>query len=172
MSGELSIAAVFEALRKLPSHVIGVVYAIFGGLLTHFFDPYIRWNIEKKRELRQHRREVIAKWRDMVSDVNKELERWEETGASYDLDDVLRILERHPDYASFKSTYDHYSHSGTRGVRLRFAGSWFRRKFPLWRPKLQARPEGTIMYGSHLPARLHLTIEQIAEIERWWKLHE
>ena len=25
------------------------------------------------------------------------------------------------------------------------------------------------MVGSHLPARLYVTIERIAEIERWWK---
>ena len=88
MSGELSIAAVFEALRNPPSYVIGLVSAFFGGLLTHFFDPYIQWNIEKKRELRQHRRELIAQWRAMISDVNKELARLEQSGTSYDLDDV------------------------------------------------------------------------------------
>jgi hypothetical protein len=152
--------------------VVAPLFAFLGVVATLLFGPRIQWAVEKKRELRQHQRQLIAQWRAMVSDVSKELERLELAGASCNLDDVLRILQRHVDHASFESTFDHYSESGIRGVRLRFTRSWVRRKFPLWRPKLQAHPERTIMYGSHLPARLHLTIKQIAEIERWWKLHK
>jgi hypothetical protein len=166
------LAPVFTWLRDLPSYVVAPVFTFFGVVATLFFSPRVQWTIEKKRELRQHQRQLIAQWRAMVSDVSKELERLEQAGTRCNLDDVLRILERHVDYASFKSTYDHYSESGIRGVRIRFARSWVRRKFPLWRPKFQAHPERTVVYGSHLPARLHLTIRQIAEIERWWKLHK
>jgi hypothetical protein len=166
------LAPVFTWLRDLPSYVVAPLFTFLGGAATLLFGPRIQWAIEKKRELRQHQRQLIAQWRAMVSDVSKELERLEQAGTRYNLDDVLRILQRHLDYASFTSTYDHYSGSGIRGVRLRFARSWVRRKFLLSRPKFQAHPEWTIMYGSHLPARLHLTITQIAEIERWWKLHK
>lgn len=152
--------------------VVAPLFTFLGGAATLLFGPRIQWAIEKKRELRQHRRQLIAQWRAMVSDVSKELERLEQAGTRCTLGDVFRILERHIDYASFKSTYDHYSDSGIRGVRLRFARSWVRRKFPLWRPKLLAHPERTMMAGSYLPARLHLTIRQIAEIERWWKLNK
>jgi hypothetical protein len=96
----------------------------------------------------------------------------------YHLGDVLRILERHAAYASFKSTYDHYDRSGIRGVKFRFARSRLRQQLiSAWKPRRKTmvgtpHPEHTVMAGSHLPARLHLTIGQIAEIERWWKLHK
>jgi hypothetical protein len=166
------LAPVFTWLHDLPSYVVAPLFTFLGGAATLLFGPRIQWAVEKKRELRQHQRQLIAQWRAMVSYVSRELARLEYAGTPYTLDDVLRILQRHVDYASFMSTYAHYSDSGIRGVRLRFARSWVRRKFPLWRPKFQAHPERTVVYGSHLPERLRLTIRQIAEIERWWKLHK
>jgi hypothetical protein len=166
------LAPVLTWLRDLRSYVVAPVFTFLGIVATLWLGPHIQWTIEKKRELRQHQRQLIAQWRAMISDVSRELERLEQAGTRCNLGDVFRILQLHVDYASFTSTYDHYSDSGIRGVRLRFARSRVRRKFPLWRPKFQPHPDWTIMYGSHLPARLHLTITQIAEIERWWKLHK
>jgi hypothetical protein len=138
------LAPVITWLRDPPSYVVAPVFTFLGVVATLFFSPRIQWTIEKKRELRQHQRQLIAQWRAMVSDVSKELERLEQAGTRCNLDDVLRILQRHVNYVSFASTFDHYSESGIRGVRLRFARSWIRRKFPLWRPKLQAHPDRSV----------------------------
>ena len=171
------MATVFETVRDVPSYFVAPVFTFLGVVLTLFF-PRIKWSVEKKRELRKHRRKLIAQWQVMVADVSTQLDRLEQGGTSYHLGDVLRILERHAAYASFKSTYDHYDRSGIRGVKFRFARSRLRQQLTsAWKPRRTTmvgtpHPEYTVMAGSHLPARLHLTIRQIAEIERWWKLHK
>jgi hypothetical protein len=163
--------SVLEAIVNVPSYVVAPVFTFLGGLIGVFFGPRIKWGIEKKRELRLHRRHLIAQWQNMIGDVSRELDRLETKDTYYDLGDVLRILERHPDYASFLSHYDRYSNSGLRGMKLRFMRSKVGRKIAFLRkPRLYATPERIMMAGSHLPARLRLTIQQISEIERWWKL--
>ena len=172
MNGVLAwLAPLIAGLHDLPLAIIAPLFTFLGVIVTVIFGSRALWNIEKKRELRQHRRQLIAQWQTMVSDVSAELNRWEQAGTRYDLSDVLRVLEGHVTYASFKANYDRYSHTGIHGIRTRFVRLWLHRKLPLWKPTLQARPERTVMAGSHLPARLHLTIKHIDEIERWWKLH-
>jgi hypothetical protein len=150
-----SIASLLAKLQGLPSYVVAPLFTFLGVVATLFLRPRIEWNIEKKQESRRHRRELIAKWRAMVGDVSKELSRREKAGELWHSATALEILERHADYASFSSTYQHYNHAGLRGIRL-----------------LQVSPENTVMFGSALPARLHLTIKQIAQIEVWWGLHK
>src|ERR1700733_601277 len=164
------------ALRDIPSDVVAAVVApvftFIGVVLTLFFGPRVQWGIEKRRELRQHRRQLVANWRTMVADVSKELDRLEQAEVSYDLGDVLRILERNAAYGSVHSTYEQYSRSGVRGLKLRFTMSSLGRKLlALRQPKFSSHPERTAG-GGHLPARLRITISRIGEIERWWKLHK
>lgn len=153
---------------------------VIGSVLTILSGPRVQWGIEKRRDLRQHRRQLIADWRAMVGDVSKGLDEIEKT-SNWHTGDALRLLERHAAYASFKSDHAQYSHSGVRGFWLRFRSSgvgrmiWRLRlsrygRMLLGRLKLRSTPEYTLMVGSHLPARIHLTIDQIAEIERWWQL--
>ena len=162
--------------------IFGFLGAVIGSVLTNWFRPRVEWGIEQKRELRQHRRQLIADWRAMIGDVSKGLDEIEKA-SRWTTQDALRLLERHAAYPSFKSACAQYSHSGVRGLWLRFRTSGvgrmltrFRRsrygRMLLGQPKSQGTPEGTLMAGSHLPARIHLTIGQIAEIERWWKLHK
>jgi hypothetical protein len=172
MSSEWNVASILASLRDLPSYVVAPVFTFLGGALALFFGPRIKWSIDKKRELREHRRQLIARWRDMVADVSSQLTKLEQEGKRYDTRYVLLVLERHADYASFKSTHDHYCRSGMRWVKRRFAKSWLSRKFPALRPTFPPDPERGAMVGSSLPMRLHRTIEQIAEIERWWRLHK
>jgi hypothetical protein len=108
------LAPVFTWLHDLPSYVVAPLFTFLGGAATLLFGPRIQWAVEKKRELRQHQRQLIAQWRAMVSYVSRELARLEYAGTPYTLDNVLRILQRHVDYASFMSTYAHYSDIATR----------------------------------------------------------
>jgi hypothetical protein len=167
-----SIASLLAKLQGLPSYVVAPLFTFLGVVATLFLRPRIEWNIEKKQESRRHRRELIAKWRAMVGDVSKELSRREKAGELWHSATALEILERHADYASFSSTYQHYNHAGLRGIRLWLVRSRFYRKIFASKPKLQVSPENTVMFGSALPARLHLTIKQIAQIEVWWGLHK
>jgi hypothetical protein len=93
----------------------------------------------------------------MVGDVSKELTERERLGESWDTELALGILERHPDYGSFISTHQR---------RIQAQAS------RLQEPELMASPEHTVIFGSALPARMHLTIKQIAQIEVWWKLQK
>jgi hypothetical protein len=163
--------AILKAVRDVPSYVVAPVFTFLGMVITVWFGPRVLWTVEKKRELRKHHRDLIAQWHKMVSDVSEELDRLEEAGTPYTLGDVLRILERHPAYPSFMSTSERYTRSGMRGIKLRFSRSWIGPKLRARRkPRFSATPERIMVAGSHLPARLHVTIEQITKIERWWRL--
>lgn len=162
--------------------LIGCFGAVVGSVLTVIFAPRVQWGIERKKELRQHRRQLIADWRAMVGDVSRGLNEIEQY-TTWNTGDALRLLERHAAYASFNSTYGQYSRSGARGLWLRFRMSGVGRmlgrlrrsnygRILLGQPRSVSTPENTLMAGSHLPYRIHLVIDQIAEIEKWWSLHE
>jgi hypothetical protein len=163
------MATVLRAVRDLPSYIVAPVFTFLGGALTLFFGPRIQWSIEKKRELRQHRRQLIAQWQAMVSDVSKELDRLEQVGTSYHPGDILRMLERHAAYASFTTSYNHYSRA-----RIRLVRSWLRQKLVSLRrkPRFSVTPEQILSSSSRLPTRLRVTLQQITQIESRWKLHK
>lgn len=165
-------ASLLAKLQGIPSYVIAPLFTFLGVIITLFWRPRIEWNISKKQESRQHRRELIAKWRAMVADVSKELSRREKAGESWHSGTARGILERHADYASFSSTYRRFSRSGLRGIKLWLLRTRFYRKVIASKPKPRASPENTVMVGSALPTRIHLTIDQIAQIEVWWGLHK
>ena len=160
-------------LKENGSWLGPLATAICGGTIGTFFGPFLLWNIEKKRETRAHRRREIEEWHAMVQNVVKELARMDRMGENPNTGDALRLLETSPGYSSFSTTYDFYSRSGLRGLRLRIIQRpWLRQLImPWWKPKPSAGPEHTFMVGTYLPARIHLTTKQIGEIERWWKLH-
>jgi len=165
--------------ETVPTYVVPIVVAVVAPVFTFIgavVVPRIEWGIEKKRELRQHRRQLIAKWHTMVGDVSEKLSRIEETAgykSGYSPDDVLRLLMRHPDYSSFQAANGEYNRSVIRVIKLMFQrvrmSSAGRRL--LGPPKLVLRPERTVT-SSPLPVRLSITIAQIGEIERWWELHK
>jgi hypothetical protein len=58
--------------------ILGLVTAMLGflgGLLT----PWIRWQIEKKRAIRQERAAHIAKWREAIEQVDVDNESFGDT---------------------------------------------------------------------------------------------
>jgi hypothetical protein len=170
-----------EWWNEVPQTAISLVSGAIAGTVSTFVAPWVQWGFEKKRELRQHRRKLIADWYAMIGDVSKRLDEIEKA-SSYTDRDVFRLLARHANYASFQSTYAIYSRSGVRGLWLRFRVSGLGRM--LWRvrlsrygrrllgqPKLALRL-GRIVSSSPLSTRIDLTIVQIAKIETWWKLHK
>lgn len=191
MEQDVEIGAV-NIPETVPTYVVPIVVPIVVAVVAPVFTfigsvavPRIQWGIDKKRELRQHRRQLIAKWHTMVGDVSQKLSRIEETAgykSGYSPSDVLCFLMRHPDCSSFQTAYDEYSCSGIRGIMLKYKMSSCSRMLQRLRmssvgrrllgpPKLVPHPEMTLT-SSPLPVRLSITIGQIGEIERWWKLHK
>ena len=53
------------------SWLINVVVAAVAGASSGFFAPWFAWKLDKARELRSHRRNLVGKWRDELLDVQK-----------------------------------------------------------------------------------------------------
>ena len=89
-----------EWWNEVPQTAISLISGALGGTVSTFVAPWMQWGIERKRELRQYRRQLVANWHAMVGDVSKELGEMEKTG-NWGTGDALRLLERHAAYASF-----------------------------------------------------------------------
>jgi len=142
----------------------GVVNLVVGQAL----DPAVTWHLETRRDIRKHRRELIATWRAMVTDVAGQLRDDESRGVRQEPFAALKKLEHHPAYPSFHAAWNRYQNSGPRKLKRTARTVLFRAG--LRKPKLQASPEGIIVAGSSLPGRLHFEINQIGELEEWWGL--
>ena len=51
--------------------LIAAASAILGGFITGIIAPHINWGIEKRKQKLAHRRELIAKWREMIAEAAK-----------------------------------------------------------------------------------------------------
>jgi hypothetical protein len=162
-------SALLTFLKENGSWLGPIAYAFVGGLFGAYLGPHVQWGIEKKRETREHRRCLIARWRAMVSEIAQERAKTEGDRTTVD---AYHMLQRHRDFPSFQVTYDRYSRSGFRGAARWFARTRMRRWLePFWRRRFQASPENTFVAGVGMPARVWYMIGQIGEIERWWGLH-
>lgn len=63
--------------------------AVIGSLLTVAIGPHVMWGIEKRKQKLAHRRELVAKWREMAAETSKQI------GV-----DVELYIHSHKDYYS------------------------------------------------------------------------
>lgn len=134
--------------------------------------PRIKWSAGKKRELRQHRRTLIASWYSMISDVSNDMKCSQEIGKPLNESQVHRLLEMHPAYGSFITASRNYNGAGIRGIKLRFSRSLLRRKLfamnPFRRKQYSTREGRLLRSGTNLYEVLRRTMEEISKIEKWW----
>jgi hypothetical protein len=161
-----------QAVRDVPSYVDAPVFTFLGGVIGVFVGPPIKWSIEKKREVRQHRRTLIVSWYSMISDVSNNINCSQEIGKPLSESQVRGLLEMHRAYGSFFTASRNYNGAGIRGIKLRFSLSPFGRKLSamnLFRRKRYFIGEGRLVRsGTNLPEVLRRTMEEISKIEKWW----
>jgi hypothetical protein len=148
--------------------VTNILKGVLDLLLGRALDPAVTWHLETRRDIRKHRRELIAAWRAMVTDVAAQLRDDDLHGVREGPHAALRKLERHPAYPSFHTAWHRYQDAGPRRVKRTVRSVLNRAR--LQKAKPQASPESIIVEGSGLPGRLHFVIDQIGELERWWGL--
>jgi uncharacterized membrane protein YozB (DUF420 family) len=49
--------------------ILEIALATIAGAFSGYFTPWFAWQIEKRRELRTHRREMVEKWRTDLLDL-------------------------------------------------------------------------------------------------------
>lgn len=69
--------------------LVGAFGAVIGSLFTVVIGPHVIWGIEKRKQKLAHRRELIAKWREMAAETSKQI------GV-----DVELYIHSHKDYFS------------------------------------------------------------------------
>ena len=110
--------------------IVGGLAGIVTGGISSLIAPWANWGIEKRKQKLAHRRELIAKWREMI----KEAVQQEKP--------LVEFLERHKDYYSLKPHLRQGIHAGER----------------------------TFTVGASVDTPVLLLIDEIARIEREWKL--
>jgi hypothetical protein len=73
----------------LIAAIVGAVAGIITGSIGSLFAPWANWGIEKQKQKLAHRRELVAKWREMVAETSKQ------TGVNAEL-----YIHSHKDYYS------------------------------------------------------------------------
>jgi hypothetical protein len=73
----------------MEDKIILALIGIFGGGIGSLFAPWANWGIEKRKQKLAHRRELVAKWREMVAETSKQI------GV-----DVELYIHSHKDYFS------------------------------------------------------------------------
>ena len=148
--------------------VTNILKGVVGQVIGRALDPAVTWHLETRRDIRKHRRDLIAAWRAMVTEVAAQLREDELCGVKQDPFAALKKLEHHLAYPSFHAVWDRYQNTGSRKIKRTTKTVLFRAG--LRKPRPQASPENTIVAGSGLSGRLHFVIKQIGELERWWGL--
>jgi hypothetical protein len=127
---------------------------------------------ETRSALRQHHLSLLADWHTMIADVTNSIKEAAKRNEPLNEGEIRRLLELHPKYPSFLSAYRNYMRKGLRGLKSKFLNSPLYRNMVVrspFRRKLIFLGEGRLLAsGTDWPPVLHLTVDHIAEIKRWW----
>ena len=120
-----------------------IIVGLASGLTGAIIAPLIHWRIEKKRQERQHKYELVQQWRDMLAQLSKTLDHDEGRPNA-----PMYYLERD---AAFLSLEEHLS---TDTIRSLLGGR-----------TLIVPPDGSTTEGFVLRLR-----NEVSRIEREWGL--
>ena len=92
------------------SAIAGGATGIVTGSISSLLAPWAIWGIEKRRQKLAYRRELIAKWRRMLSQAA--------SSEAKNQTDLMKFLERHHDFYSLKAEARHLFSAGRTSVVL------------------------------------------------------
>jgi hypothetical protein len=76
----------------MEEKIILALIGLISGVIGSMFAPWANWGIEKRRKKLEHRKELVAKWREMVAEVAAQ--------AGQDAEKFNSIVQNHKDYFS------------------------------------------------------------------------
>jgi hypothetical protein len=75
--------------------LVAAASAVIGSLITVIIGPKVLWSIDKQKQTRANRIELIAKWRAMLAEASQQ-----DIGKGKETDKLLAFLEKHRDFYS------------------------------------------------------------------------
>jgi hypothetical protein len=131
---------------------------------------------DKKAEIRNRREALISRWREAALSAQDEADMLEKSRSKcLDFDnrigahEIKHILQMKPEFHEFRRVYRDEL------LRSKFYKKWkFQTKINrfLGRPvkPLSPNPDRTAVVGTQLNSHVYYMLQDIARLERWWKL--
>jgi hypothetical protein len=98
------LSAIFSSENVIVA-LIGLTSGAIGGAIGSIIAPLVNWRIEQKRQTRADHKEKIQKWRQMVTEITREVHAIQQ-GQSNAYPNVRSqagfLIENHPDFLSLQ----------------------------------------------------------------------
>jgi hypothetical protein len=83
-----------------------ILGALLGGIFTYLVAPVVKWHVERRKQVYDHKVAMIKQWREMIAEIYKSYSFTLPIKSAMDVTsekfDVLLQLSCHPNFYSLK----------------------------------------------------------------------